>query len=96
VLRGLQPSEDRVELARAGGDMKALDPLLAAMGRAVAWAQLRSAGQGGSASVDALIDFGRRKKWRAPLLAASRDCAAQVLADAATYNDAFDRGFFDA
>lgn len=96
VLRGLQPSEDRVELARAGGDMQVLGPLLAAMGRAVGWAQLRSAGQGGSASVDALIDFGRRKKWRAPLLAASRDCAAQVLADAATYNDAFDRGFFDA
>ena len=94
VLRGLQPSEDRVELARADGDMKALGPLLVAMGRVVAWAQLRSAGQGGSASVDALIDFGRRKKWRAPLLAAASECAAQVLADAAVYNEAFDRGFF--
>jgi len=94
VLRGLQPSEDRVELDRAGGDMKALGPLLATMGRIVAWAHLRSAGQGGSANVDALIDFGSRKKWRAPLLAASRECAAQVFADAKAYNAAFDAGFF--
>ncbi|MEP7103037.1 MAG: DUF2252 family protein [Burkholderiales bacterium] len=94
VLRGLQPSEDRVELDRAGGDMKALGPLLATMGQVLAWAQLRSAGQGGSASVDALIDFGRRQQWRAPLLAASRECAAQVFADAKAYNAAFDAGFF--
>jgi len=53
-----------------------------------------SAGQGGSASVDALIEFGRLEKWRAPLLAAARDCAAQVLADAAACNAAFDAGFF--
>ena len=94
VLRGLQPSEDRVELDRAGGDMKTLGKLLATMGQVVAWAHLRSAGQGGSANVDALIDFGGRKKWRAPLLAASRECAAQVLADAKAYNAAFDAGFF--
>ena len=94
VLRGLQPSEDRVELGRAGGEMKALGPLLATMGQVVAWAQLRSAGQGGSAIVDALIAFGGRKKWRVPLLAASRECAAQVFADAKTYNAAFDAGFF--
>ena len=30
MLVGLQPSEDRVELGRAGGDMKTLGPLLAA------------------------------------------------------------------
>lgn len=96
VLRGLQPSEDRVALDRAGGDMKALGKLLATLGQVVAWAQLRSAGQGGSASVDALIDFGRRKAWRAPLLTAARDCAAQAVADAQDYNAAFDAGFFSA
>ena len=94
VLRGLQPSEDRIELARAGGDMKSLATLLATIGRIVAWAQLRSAGQGGSASVDELVDFGRRTNWRAPLLTAARDCAAQVRADARTYNAAYDDGFF--
>ena len=96
VLRGLQPSEDRVALDRAGGDMKALGPLLATLGQVVASAQLRSAGQGGSASVDALIAFGRLKGWRAPLLAAARDCAAQAFADAKVYNAAFDAGFFSA
>lgn len=96
VLRGLQPSEDRVAFDRAGGDMKALRALLATLGQVVAWAQLRSAGQGGSASVDALIEFGRRKAWRAPLLAAGRACAAQAVADAKAYNAAFDAGFFSA
>lgn len=96
VLRGLQPSEDRVALDRAGGDMKMLGKLLATLGQLVAWAQLRSAGQGGSASVDALIAFGRRKAWRAPLLSAARECAAQTLADAKAYNAAFDADFFSA
>ena len=96
VLRGLQPSEDRLELDAAGGDMPALGALLATLGRVVAWAQLRSAGQGGSASVDELIAFGRRRKWRVPLLAAVRVCAAQVRADAQAYDAAFDAGFFVA
>lgn len=94
VLRELQPSEDRVALDRAGGDMRALRPLFATLGQEVVWAQLRSAGQGGSASVDALIHFGGRTAWRAPLPAAARACAAQVLADATAYNAAFDAGFF--
>ncbi len=94
VLRGLQPSEDRVALDRAGGNMKALGPLLATMGRVVAWAQLRSAGQSGSASVDALIEFGASAQWRTPLLDAARACAEQVFADANAFNAAFDAGFF--
>lgn len=94
VLRGLQPSEDRVRLERAGGDMTSLAPLLATMGRIVAWAHLRSAGHGGGAGPDELIAFGRRKKWRAALLDAARACAAQVHADAGVYNAAFDRGVF--
>ena len=94
VLRGLQPSEDRVELDRAGGDLKALTGFITALGRVVAWAHLRSAGQRGAAGPDDLVAFGRRRKWREPLLAAARACAAQTQADAAAFNLAFDAGAF--
>ncbi|MDE2628654.1 MAG: DUF2252 domain-containing protein [Burkholderiales bacterium] len=96
VLRGLQPSEDRIALDRAGRKGADLPDLVRVMGRIVAWAQLRSAGRDGSAGADELIDCGRRNKWKAPLLAAAQDCAEQVRRDAATYNAAFDDGAFGA
>jgi uncharacterized protein (DUF2252 family) len=74
--------------------MKALEPLIATMARMVAWAQLRSAGRDGSAITDALIDFGRRKKWKAPLLAAAHESAIQTRKDAAVFNAAYDDGAF--
>jgi uncharacterized protein (DUF2252 family) len=92
VLRALQPSEDRVRLDKAGGDLRVLEPLIVTMAQIVAWAHLRSAGRGGSASVDELIDFGRRKKWKEFLLAASNDCAAQVRKDSAAFDAACDAG----
>lgn len=90
VLRALQPSEDRVRLAGPGRSPGELEAVIATMGQMVAWAQLRSAGRDGSATADALIDFGQRRKWKALLLAASHDCAAQVRKDAAAFNAAFD------
>ena len=95
VLRALQPAEDRVGLAGAGGDLRELELLIATMGRIAAWAQLRSAGRNGSAIVDELVDFGQRRKWRAPLLEASHDCALQVRKDAAVFDAARDDGAFD-
>ena len=96
VLRGLQPSEDRIALDRPGRKAAELQDLVRAMGRIVAWAQLRSTGRDGSAGADQLIDFGRRNKWKAPLLAASQDGAEQLRRDAAAYNAAFDDRAFDA
>jgi uncharacterized protein (DUF2252 family) len=96
VLRALQPSEDRIRLDQTGGDMKQLEPLIATMARMVAWAQLRSAGRDGSAIADELMDFGRRKKWKAPLLAAAQDCAVQVRKDAAVFDAAYDDGVLGA
>lgn len=92
VLRGLQPSEDRVRLERSTAEE--LEQTIASMGRIVAWSQLRSSGRQGSAIADELVDFGRRKKWKAELLDASQECAAQVRKDVATYNAAWDDGAF--
>ena len=93
VLRVLQPSEDKVDLERATADE--LEAVIGSMGRIVAWAHLRGTGRDGSAIADELIAFARRKKWKAELLAAARDCAAQVRGDAAAFDAAFDAGRFD-
>ena len=92
VLRGLQPSDDRVRLDRS--TTKQLEQTISAMGQIVAWAHLRSSGRDGSAIADELIDFGRRKRWRKELIGASHECAEQVRKDAATYNAAWDDGAF--
>jgi hypothetical protein len=41
---------------------------------------------------DELMDFGRRRKWKAPLLVAAHDCAVQVRKDAALFDAAYDDG----
>jgi uncharacterized protein (DUF2252 family) len=94
VLRHLQPSEDRVTLDRSVQTLEKLEQVLRTMGRMVAWGQLRSAGREGSAIADELIAHGRNRKWRQPLLDASRDCAADVARDWKTYCVAFDDGVF--
>ena len=90
VLRGLQPSEDRVTLDRRAQSMASLAEVVRSMGRLAAWAQLRSAGRQGAACADALIAFGRDASWQAALQAAAQDCAVQVVRDAAEFNAAFD------
>ncbi|MGJ7509436.1 DUF2252 domain-containing protein [Variovorax sp. GT1P44] len=96
VLRGLQPTEDRVTLGgKSAQGATDLEGVIAVMGKLVAWAQLRSAGREGSAIADELIDFGKRNKWRARMLDASVECAAQVRRDWATYASAYDDGAFN-
>jgi len=96
ILRALQPSEDRVAVSGSRQTGSDLDHLVRTMGQLVAWAQLRSAGRDGSATIDELIDFGQRKKWKEQLLGASQDCAVQVRKDAASFNAAWDDGAFSA
>jgi uncharacterized protein (DUF2252 family) len=92
VLRELQPQQDRLVLSAANKNGASLKASITTMGQMLAWAQLRSAGQSGSASVDELIAFGQRKKWQARLLLAARRCAQIVAQDAAAFNAAFDAG----
>ena len=96
VLRALQPSEDRLAFDAATQSRGTFEQTMQTLAGVVAWAQLRSAGRSGSAGADELIDFGRRAKWRAKLLAASSACAAQVAQDAQVFNAAYDDGAFDS
>lgn len=95
VLRGLQPSEDRVTLDGARQSLADIRKVIAGMGQIVAWGQLRSAGRQGSAIADELIDFAAGGKWKTRLLAASEDCAEQTHKDAALFDAAFDDGVFE-
>lgn len=81
ILRGLQPSEDRVALNRWNGKLRRLEEVLRLMGQVTAWAHWRGSGRGGSAIGDELVDFGQQTAWRPALLAAARDCAQQVEGD---------------
>ena len=93
VLRGLQPSEDRVMLDVHRTRLADIRGVIAEMGQLMAWAQLRSSGRQGSAIADALIDFGASaKSWRRDLLDAAHQCAAQVEKDWAVYCEAYDAG----
>ena len=96
VLRGLQPSEDRITIATAKLKQSELGYLMDSMGKLVAWANLRCASREGAAGTDALMAFGQRKKWQIKLLDATRECAQQVRKDAATFNAAFDDKAFNS
>ncbi|GAC1608788.1 MAG: DUF2252 domain-containing protein [Ramlibacter sp.] len=93
VLRGLQPSEDRVTLEVHRSKPDQIRGVIREMGQLMAWAQLRSSGRQGSAIADALVDFGASgKTWHGGLLDAAHQCAAQVAKDWTVYSEAFDDG----
>lgn len=94
VLRGLQPTEDRVSLDGARQSLSDIRTVVHAMGQLVAWGQLRSGGRQGSATADELIDFAQGQKWQGKLLDASQACAQQTLKDFASFAQAYDDGVF--
>ncbi|TAK91917.1 MAG: DUF2252 domain-containing protein [Aquabacterium sp.] len=94
VLRGLQPSEDRITLDGSGHALADIQQLICDMGRLVAWGQLRSSGRQGAASADELIDFALGVRWQEKLIEASKACADQVMSDARTFSEAYDDGAF--
>ncbi|WP_130619215.1 DUF2252 domain-containing protein [Dyella amyloliquefaciens] len=94
VLRGLQPTEDRLALTDWGGKLDRLEGVLGTMGKLVAWAQLRSSGREGAATADQLMAFGEKRRWPTQLLGVAKDCTKQVRRDWKTYCKAFDQGAF--
>jgi uncharacterized protein (DUF2252 family) len=94
VLRGLEPSEDRVALGGLSKDD--LPGFVRTLAQCTAWAQLRASGRRGSANADELLDFARRRKRRTGLLEAALESAARSEADWRSYAEAFDDGVFAA
>ena len=92
VLRGLQPSEDRVAVSSAKLSLVGLKDLLGSLGKVVAWMHLRAAGRQGSAIADELMAWGQKSTWQQKMLRATSVCADLVCADAQSFNAAYDSG----
>lgn len=73
ILKGLQPSEDRVAIGEWGKKLDRLKEVVATMSRILAWDQLRASGRSGSASADALIAFAQRGDWATEMLEAATE-----------------------
>ncbi len=96
VLRGLQPSEDRLSFGTGPQASGELDGAVRSMGALTAWGQLRSSGRAGSATADELAQFVTSKRWQRELLNAAYASAQQTRADWARYAEAYDDGEFSA
>ena len=71
ILRGLQPSEDRVAIGEWGKKLDRLKEVVFTMGRVLAWDQLRASGRSGSANADELIAFAQGENWVTEMLDAA-------------------------
>ena len=94
VLKGLQPTQDRVALDQWHGDFDRLHGLMTSLGEIVAWGELRSAGRQGSASADELIAFAGQKQWKTRMIAVARACQEKVDLDWREFCSAFDDKVF--
>ncbi|OIR08438.1 hypothetical protein GALL_92320 [mine drainage metagenome] len=74
ILKGLQPSEDRVSIGEWGKKLDRLKDVVATMGRILAWDQLRASGRSGAATADELIAFAHTGDWVTGML----DTATQM------------------
>ncbi|MHB8471664.1 MAG: DUF2252 domain-containing protein [Gammaproteobacteria bacterium] len=85
VLRGLQSSQDRVDLQRWDGREGPLEQVMTTLGQLAAWGQLRSSGRQGSASADELVAFGAKTKWRKALIEVALEYSKKVEQDWESY-----------
>jgi uncharacterized protein (DUF2252 family) len=85
ILRGLQPSEDRVDLSKSQGKLRRLEGAVSTMGQVLAWDQLRSSGRRGAAIADELIAFASATRLKKGMIDLALQCARQVEADWKTY-----------
>lgn len=82
VLRGLQPTQDKVSLDQWNGKLGRLKKVLKTMGEITAWNQLRSSGRQGSAIADELINWAENAdRWHDPLLDYAQAYFTKVQAD---------------
>lgn len=90
VLKELQPTSDRMDLALCKGKLNKLRNILGIMAQITASGQLRATGRGGSSTADELMAFAAASKsWKAPVLRYAKNYAQQVLADYNEYNAAY-------
>jgi hypothetical protein len=96
VLKGLQPSEDRLDLGSWGRDAKSFAQVTTAMGRILAWDQLRAAGRQGAANADELAEFAQGSGWTDQILDAARTMRDTTRQQWQAFKAAYEAGRFVA
>jgi uncharacterized protein (DUF2252 family) len=81
VLRELQPTADRVELASAQGKLRSLEKVIRTMAEVASWGHLCSSGRQGSAIADDLIGFAAAAAWPDQVSDYAEQYADQVESD---------------
>jgi len=79
VLRELQPTADRLNIASWCDDVPGFEEAIQSLGEIVAWGHIRAAGRRGAAGVEELISFGSDTRWTGPLLKIAGGCGQQVI-----------------
>jgi uncharacterized protein (DUF2252 family) len=96
VLKELQPTADRLDLALWHGHIERLASVVKTMAQITAWGQLRSCFRHGAAGVETLQRFVAGPAWEKPLIAMANDTCARTLAQWRAYCKAYDSGYFNA
>ena len=96
VLKELQPTADRLDLALWHGHIARLESVVKTMAEVTAWGQLRSCARHGAASVEDLQRFVAGTAWEKKLLAVANACCARTIAQWRAYCAAYDSGQFSA
>ncbi len=96
VLKELQPSIDRLELARWRGKPRRIRQAVEGMGRVTAWAHLRGCGQYGGASVQALQAYVHAHRWSREADSLGQRAAARMQGAWQVYCQDYDRGAISA
>ena len=94
VMKGLQPSEDRINLNQWDGKLKRLESVMTTLGEIVAWGQLRSSGQQGSAIADDLMAFATTRQWQPQLVVLALEYSKKIEQDWRHYCGAVSAGLF--
>jgi uncharacterized protein (DUF2252 family) len=93
ILRELQPSADKVDVAKLRGKPKRLTKLVETMAQVTAWGQLRSSGRQESAIADRLIAFAQdAPRWQPDLLDYAEGYAGLVMADYQEFRRTWESG----
>lgn len=92
VLKELQPSLDRLDLAALDAKARRLRRVASTMGAVCAWAHLRSAGHHGAASREALQRFVSVRGWSSQVDVLARGATRALLDAYRQYGEDYDAG----
>jgi uncharacterized protein (DUF2252 family) len=90
VIKELQPTADRVNLAALGGKSGPLNDVIRTMAGTTAWAHLRTCGRHEAGAVEALADFAARAEWRKQIAHCAVAAKAMALQQWRNYSADYD------